>query len=179
VAPEATLQSHVRTAPFQALPLELTLLQHLPGYYLRGWGDGVWVVPKENFSGEERHPNGVWVRGASRSQVVVVTAAPIAKIHLRAYSLSPDNVLTIASPVDRVSVRFDTQEKREGTPLDFAVSPAARDLGFFSDHPAVRHEWFYRFTVTTTDGIVPARRDAKSQDLRYLGAFLSFNDRAP
>jgi hypothetical protein len=179
VAPEATLQSHVRTAPFQALPLELTLLQHLPGYYLRGWGDGVWVVPKENFSGEERHPNGVWVRGASRSQVVVVTAAPIAKIHLRAYSLSPDNVLTIASPVDRVSVRFDTPEKREGTPLDFAVSPAARDLGFFSDHPAVRHEWFYRFTVTTTDGIVPARRDPKSQDLRYLGAFLSFNDRAP
>jgi hypothetical protein len=176
VAPEATLQSHVRAAPFQALPLELTLLRTLPGYFLQAWGNAVWAVPKENFFGDEHHPNGVWVRGASRSEVTVVTAAPIQAIHLRAYSISADNVLTLESPTDRVSVRFDSAEKREGTPVDLALSPVARDLGFF---PGAAHEWFYRFILTTSDGIVPARRDPKSQDLRYLGTFLSFNEHGP
>jgi hypothetical protein len=178
VAPEATLQSHVRTAPFQALPLELTLLRHLPDYFVKGWGDDLWAVPKENFFADERHPNGVWVRGASRSEVVVAAPAPLARLHLRVYSISGDNVLALTSPIDRVTVRFDTPEKREGTPVDLAVSPAARDLRFI-DPSGGGHEWLYRFTLTTTDGVVPARRDAKSQDLRYLGVFLSFNDHAP
>jgi hypothetical protein len=75
-------------------------------------------------------------------------------------------------------VRFDSAEKREGTPLELAVEPVARDLSFFPP-TAAAHEWFYRFDLSTTDGIVPARRDTKSQDLRYLGVFLSFNDHAP
>jgi hypothetical protein len=176
VAPEATLQAHVRSAAFQALPLELSLLHKIPGYYLSGWGDGVWVVPKENFYAEERHPNGVWVRGASRSEVVVVAAASISSLRLRAFSLSADNELTLASAVDRVRVRFDSDAKRQGTPVELAVSPVARDLGFFTGST---HEYFYRFTLTTTDGIVPAHRDPKSQDLRYLGVFLSFNGGPP
>jgi len=179
VAPEATLQTHVRSVPFQALPLELTLLHTLPGFFLHNWGDGAWAVPKENFFVEEHHPNGVWVRGASRSEVVLVTAAPVARVHLRAYSLSPDNVLTLQSRVDRVAIRFDSEAKRQGTPVDLAVEPVARDLGFFGGGPAAPHEWLYRFVLATSDGIVPARRDSRSQDLRYLGVFLSFNDRAP
>jgi hypothetical protein len=177
VAPEATLQAHVRGATFQALPLELSLLHKIPGYFLHGWGDGVWVVPKENFYADERHPNGVWVRGASRSQVVVVTAAPISSVRLRAFSLSARNELTMESAVDRVTVRFDSEEKRQGTPVELAVRPVARDLGFFPERK--QPEYFYRFTLSTTDGLVPARRDPRSQDLRYLGVFLSFTGGAP
>jgi hypothetical protein len=180
VAPEATLQAHVRAAPFQALPLELTLLHQLPDYFIRGWGDNAWVMvgPRENLFADERHPNGVWVRGASRSELVLAAAAPLERIHLRVYSISAENVLTLASPVDRVTVRFDSAEKREGTPVDLAVSPAARDLGLLGP-AATTHEWLYRVVLTTTDGVVPARRDPKSQDLRYLGTFLSFNGHAP
>jgi hypothetical protein len=180
VAPEATLQAHVRTAPFQALPLELTLLHTMPGYFIRGWAEAPWVMagPKANLFADEHHPNGLWVRGASRSEVYLAAPAPLASLHLRVYSISGENELTLASPVDRVSVRFDTPEKREGTPLDLALGPATRDLGLLGS-PETTHEWIYRLIVTTTDGVVPARRDPKSEDLRYLGTFLSVNGHAP
>ncbi|HXO22088.1 MAG TPA: hypothetical protein VOA87_19395 [Thermoanaerobaculia bacterium] len=176
ITPEATLQAHARTATFQALPLELTLLNKIPGYFLRGWGDGVWVVPKQNFFADERNPNGVWVRGACRSEVVLVTVAPVDAVRFRAYSLSDVNELDVDSGVDRVRVVFDSEAKREGTPIELKVEPVAKDLGFFPQAP---HEYFYRFTLTDTDGLVPAHRNPQSDDLRYLGVFLSFNGKGP
>jgi hypothetical protein len=51
----------------------------------------------------------------------------------------------------------------------------ARDLGFF---PTGR-ELFYRFTLDTTVGLVPARVDPKSHDPRNLGVFLGFTGEGP
>jgi hypothetical protein len=171
VAPEATLQAHVRTPSFQALPLELTLLQKIPGYWLKGWGDGVWVVPRHNFFAQEPNIEGVWVRGASRSEVVVATLEPISSIRLRVRSLAEDNVATFESGVDRVTVRFDSQGKRDGTPVEFKVEPVARNLAFLRD---AKREYFYRFTLDVADGLMPARREENNEDYRYLGVFLEF-----
>jgi hypothetical protein len=55
--------------------------------------------------------------------------------------------------------------------VDLALRLLARDLGFF---PEGRREYFYRFVLTTTDGVVPAHRDPHSQDPRNLGVFLGF-----
>jgi len=171
LAPEPTLQAHVRAATFQALPLELTLIAKIPGYFLRAWPGGVWVVPKQNFYAEERHPRGVWVRGASRSEVVVVSPAPVERLRFKVYSLSEVNELTLDSGVQRTVVRFDSNAKRQGTPVELALRLEARNLGFFPDAP---EEYFYRFVLTSTDGVVPAHRDPKSQDTRNLGVFLGF-----
>ena len=67
-------------------------------------------------------------------------------------------------------MRFDTEGKRGGTPVDLTLAPVARDLGFF---PAGR-EIYYRFTLDTTAGLVPVRVDPKSHDPRDLGVFLGF-----
>jgi hypothetical protein len=173
ITPEATLQAHVRQPAFQALPLELTLIGYgrIPGYAVRDWGQGAWLVPKYNWFTTEPHPNGVWVRGASRSEVIVVSPEPMEKIHFNAHSLSAENVLTVESGGERVVVRFDSEGKRQGTPMELRLEPVGRDLGFF---PGAPHEYFYRFTLETTDGIMPARRDPESQDYRYLGTFLDF-----
>ncbi|HEX2254062.1 MAG TPA: hypothetical protein VHQ65_12400 [Thermoanaerobaculia bacterium] len=178
ITPEATLQSHVRTATFQALPLELTLLSggSIPGYALRNWGQGVWVLPKQNFFHAERHPNGIWVRGASRSEVVVVSPVPLRTIHFTAYSPLPDNVLTVESGVARVAVPFSEEENRDGVVVELPVEPVARDLGFLQ---GARREYFYRFTLSTTDGWMPARVEPDSPDYRYLSAFLSFTGDPP
>jgi hypothetical protein len=171
LAPAPTLQAHVRSVAFQALPLELTLIAKIPGYYLRAWTGGVWVVPKQNFYAEERHPRGVWVRGASRSEVVVVSPAPVDRLRFNVYSLSDLNEVTFDSGVERVRVSFDSDAKQQGTPIDLALRPVARNLGFF---PGAKQEYFYRFVLTSTDGVVPAHRDPKSQDTRNLGVFLGF-----
>jgi hypothetical protein len=43
--------------------------------------------------------------------------------------------------------------------------------------PGASLEWVYRFTLSVSDGIIPARRFDGSQDPRYLGVFLDFNGR--
>jgi hypothetical protein len=174
-APDPGVATHVRAPAFQALPLELTLLHRLPGYGLRGWGDAVWVVPRESFSTEEPHPNGVWVRGASRSQVVVVAPRPLQELRLRAWSLSGDNEMTLDSGAERVRVRFDTEGKRGGTPIVLELGRPAR-LGFPPGGPV---EYLYMLDLATTEGLIPARRVADSRDTRYLGVFLDFTGGGP
>ena len=168
LAPAAVL--HVESPAFQRLPMELTLLpgDHLPGFFAQTWGNAVWIEPRRSFFAEERHPHGVWVRGSTRSEVIVVSPAPISRLAFTVYSLAADNELILASGADRLRVRFDTEGKRNGTPADLAVEPVARDLGFFP------RDFFYRFTLETTGGLVPARRDPKSRDPRDLGVFLDF-----
>ena len=179
IAPEFTLQSHVRSAPFQALPLELTLLPggRIPGYAFVNYGQGTWVLPKQNFFAQERHPNGVWVRGSSRSQVIVVSPIELETVYFTAYSPLPGNVLTVDGGGERVVVDFADQAAREqGAPVEVAVEPIARDLGFL---PRARHEYFYRLEVATTEGWLPARREEGSGDFRYLSTFLSFTGGRP
>jgi hypothetical protein len=179
IAPEFTLQSHVRSAPFQALPLELTLLQggRVPGYAFVNYGQGTWVVPKQNFFAQERHPNGVWVRGSSHSQVTVVSPIELATVYFTAYSPVPGNVLTVDGGGERAVVDFADQAARErGAAVEVAVEPVARDLGFL---PRSRHEYFYRLEISTTEGWMPTRRDEGSQDHRYLSTFLSFTGAPP
>jgi hypothetical protein len=163
---------------FQRLPLELTLLpgDHLPGYFTRTWNDAVWLVPRHAFFAGERHPHGVWVRGATRSEVIVVSPRPLSRLAFTAWSLAPGNVLTVASGGERLTVRFDTEGKRNGTPVELALHPAARDLGFF---PQSAGEAFYRLTLEVSGGLVPARVDPRSQDPRYLGVFLDFTGEGP
>ena len=69
----------------------------------------------------------------------------------------------------RLRVRFDTEGKRTGTPVELRLAPAARNLGFF---PAAPRERVYRLTLETTTGLVPARVDRNSSDPRDLGVFL-------
>jgi hypothetical protein len=169
LAPEAPLQFHTQAPAFQRLPLELTLLpgESLPGFIAQTWGDALWVFPGTFFA-EERHPHGVWVRGGTRSEVTVVSPKPLSRLSFLVYSLTADNELILQSNADRFRVRFDTEGKRNGTPVELAVEPVARNLGLFPrDH-------FYRFTLETTGGLVSSRYDRKSADPRNLGVFLDF-----
>jgi hypothetical protein len=82
----------------------------------------------------------------------------------------------VAGSGERLTVRFDTEGKRNGTPVELAPRPAARGLGFF---PQASGESFYRLTFDISGGLVPARVDPKSQDPRYLGVFLDFTGEGP
>lgn len=155
---------------FRALPLELTLLGEgvqLPGYGVRNWGQGLWIVPRATFWADEADPNGVWVRGASTSEVVVVSPRPLEEIRFQARSFAEENEMVVESGAERVLVRFDTEGKRRGTPVSLALEPAAAGLGILPSG-----DWIYRFTLSVSDGIIPARRLPGNQDPRYLGVFL-------
>ncbi|MEM9291989.1 MAG: hypothetical protein AAGD01_09940 [Acidobacteriota bacterium] len=175
IAGEFGLQVHTRSSTFQALPLELTLLRGgmIPGYWIRGWPGGTWITPRQNFFAREKHPDGVWVRGASDSDIILVSRGERESISLRLQSLSAKNVVTFETEAGTVRVRFDTEEKRQGTPVEIPLGePVARDLdNFVFDGP----ERYYRIRLKVSDGMVPQRRDPQSQDLRYLGVFLGWD----
>jgi len=178
VAPEFGLQVHTRSAPFQALPLELTLLPQgrLPGYFVRSWSQGLWVVPRQNFFAQEHHLNGVWVRGGSRSEVYVISPVRFDTLTLWVWCPLAANVLTLESGVDRVEVPFDTAENRSGRKVELKVKPVTRNLGVLGTGSP---EWFYRFDLETTDGFLPATSEPGSRDYRYLSTFLSFKGEPP
>ena len=157
---------------FRALPLEMTLLGEgvqLPGYGVRNWGQGLWIVPRATFWVDEGAPDGVWVRGASTSEIVVVSPRPLKEVRFHARSLAEENEMVAESTEERVLVRFDTEGKRAGTPVALALEPDAKGLGLLPTE-----DWIYRFTLTVSDGIIPARRLIGNPDPRYLGVFLDF-----
>ncbi|MCB1057774.1 MAG: hypothetical protein KDD11_19920 [Acidobacteria bacterium] len=174
IAPEFGLQVHTRTPAFRALPLELTLLQGgtIPGYFIRYWNGATWIVPRENFFAQEENPDGVWVRGASRSEIFLVSPEPLETLSFSTQSVSAINVLTVRAGDRRVKVRYDTAEKRQGTPVSIPLGePYARDLDGFVPGGS---EYYYRIYLDSTDGMVPERRFPGTEDLRYLGTFLDF-----
>jgi hypothetical protein len=157
---------------FRPLPLELTLLGdgvQLPGYRVRGWEETVWVLPLATSWPDEGHPNGAWLKGASTSEVVVVSPEPLERIRFNVHSLTDDNELLVDSGAERVLVRFDSEGKRNGAPVDLAVKQTASGLGIL---PGAAEEHVYRFTLAVSGGIIPARRLPGSRDPRYLGVFL-------
>jgi hypothetical protein len=173
IVPPPPHTGEIRT--FRALPLELTLLGEgvqLPGYGVRNWGQGLWIVPRATFWVDEGNPNGVWVRGASTSEVVVVSPKPLREVRFYAHSYAEENEMIAESDAERVLVRFDSEGKRNGAPVTLALEPDATGLGLLPTE-----DWVYRFTLTVSDGIIPARRLPGNQDPRYLGVFLDFNGR--
>ena len=157
---------------FRALPLELTLLGdgvQFPGHRVRVWEETVWILPMATSWPDEGHPNGAWLKGASASEVVVISPEPIDRIRFNVHSLTDDNEILVDSGAERVLVRFDSEGKRNGAPVEMAVEPVASDLGIV---PGAAEEHVYRFTLTVSGGIIPARRLSGNRDPRYLGVFL-------
>lgn len=161
---------------FSRLPLELRLLAGnrpgrpegagLPGYSARVWGDAMWLLPADEFFAGEHNPRGVWMRGASAAEVIVVSPRPLAALVFTAVSLAADNELLVDGGAGTVRVVFDSAGKRAGTPIELPLVALARDLGGFFPH-----ESYYRLRVRASGGLVPARRDASASDPRYLGVF--------
>ncbi len=158
------------------LPLELTLLGdgvQLSGYRMRSWDAAVWVLPLATTWPDEEHPNGTWVKGGSATEILVISPKPLDRIPLRVHSLTADNEVRIDSGAESVLVRFDSEGKRNGAPVDLKVEPKAAGLGILpGESSGSGAEHVYRFTLTVSDGIIPARRLPGSRDPRFLGVFL-------
>lgn len=164
-------------AAFQLLPLELDRLAagDLAGYAGRPWGGSWWIVPRAAFFVGEENPAGVWVRGATDSQVVVVTPAPVEAVSFRAHSLAgADNRLRVTSSVGTVTVLFDSLAKQQGSLVSLPLEPVAR-----APARGGGTIFYSTFRLAVTGGEVAARHYPGSGDRRYLGVFLDFTGSGP
>lgn len=161
------------------LPLELSrlgaarpgaaTLAGVPGYHARALGEAIWLLPRDRFFVEEGNPRGVWMKGASAAEVIVVAPRPLDRLELVAVALAEDNELRLEAGAGAERIRFDTAGKRAGAPVSLPLAPLARNLGGFFPE-----EVYYRLRLSCSSGAVPARQNPASQDTRYLGVFLDF-----
>ena len=158
-------------ATFRPLPLESPAVPgRLPGFVTRSWRGESWHLPRTTVFADDGHPNGFWVRGASRSEIWFETAPETRVLPLRAHSLAAGGALRISSAGGSVVVRFDDLERLQGAPIRVPLGPGRR-LGEFR----VGH----RLRIEMVGGRIASEHYPGSPDDRFLGAFLDLTGQGP
>jgi hypothetical protein len=145
------------------LPIELTLVDDLPvrlnAQRMRLDLDGglLYLMDGNAFLPEEQKR--FWVAGAARAEMILRTDRAIAKATLSLHS-GVANHVTIS--LGRGSASIDLSPDGNGT----VVLEPGPGIVYTNGSRS------YVFMVTTTDGFVPADRDPKSADRRFLGVFI-------
>jgi hypothetical protein len=145
------------------LPIELTLADNLPVRLdlqrSRLDLDGALLYEMDENAFLPEQTKRFWVAGAARAEMILRTDRPIEKATLNLHSVVANHV---SVTLGRANAEIDLQADGSGT-LVFDPGPGAAYNG---------GSRAYVFTVTTTNGFVPAEADPKSPDRRFLGVFI-------
>lgn len=161
-------------AALRLLPAELTRFADAERF---GWtaaerGGSMWVTPAR-LTSPAGGDGGFWLRGDARAEVWVVAPRALDEIALTARALSPHGSLELRSAGTRVTTRFDSPDKRAGTPLVVPLAPRTAGLEVFA-----RREVFHRLTVLTGTGVPgdrAVRVGAHDGPPRYPGVLLDLD----
>jgi hypothetical protein len=161
----------VEKGPARRLPVELTMANDLPMRLaqqpLRGHvhygpederGSLLYFLDQNAWPPE---PNGMWISGAGRADIIVRTVRPIDHLEVEAESPIP-TVLVMSMGKDQVRVTI-----KPGQVARFTV-PASGVRG------ARDNEYNYLLTARSTEGFIPHLVDPQSGDYRNLGAQVRF-----
>jgi hypothetical protein len=162
------------------LPLELHLAAaaRLPGYAARWWpGGALWLVPRGSVFVAEGHPNGAWVRGDSRSELILVAREPQLDLPLTLHALG-DVTARLDTGAETLRVRFDSLAKRQGTQVRLAMRPVALLPSPFTPE-AGELVYYYRLELTVEGGTIAMLHDPANADRRFLGIFLDLTGEGP
>ncbi len=154
--------------PVRRLPVELTMANDLPirldpsrGYVHYGPYDEqgmiLYFLDQHAWPPE---PEGMWVSGAGRADVIVRTSRPVDHLVVEAHSPIRTS-LTVSAGAEAVTVQV-----QPGPPVTFDV-PVSGVHGL-GDYACL-------LSATSTEGFVPHVMDPASPDTRNLGAQLRFS----
>jgi len=145
------------------LPIELTLADNLPVRLdlqrSRLDLDGALLYEMDENAFLPEQTRRFWVAGAARAEMILRTDRSIAKATLSFHS-AVENHVTVT--LGRARATIDLAADADGTIVLEPGPGAAYNGGSRA----------YVFTITTTNGFVPAEVDPKSQDKRFLGVFI-------
>lgn len=154
--------------PSRWLPVELTMANDLPvmrAEQRRGrvhygpYDENGFLLYFLDGSSWPPEPEGIWVSGYGRTEIIVRTVKPIRRLAVEMQSpISTTVTVAIGAPSTMVKLTPNQVERME--------IPAAGVRGLNS--------YAYLLTVKSTNGFVPHLIDSKNADSRYLGAQLRF-----
>jgi hypothetical protein len=157
--------------PARRLPVELTMANDLPvrlAQPLRGHvqyriDPGVLLYHLDQNSWPPE-PNGMWISGSGRSEIIMRTAFPVEYVQFEAESPVP-TVVTVSLGSTPVTVAL--QPKRTA----YFNVPASGVRGF--------GDFNYLLVTHSTEGFVPHLLEPANMDYRNLGAQLRFRPVTP
>jgi len=145
------------------LPIELTLADNLPVRLDLNRSrldlDGALLYEMDENAFLPEQTQRFWVAGAARAEMILRTDRSIEKATLHLHSAVANHV---SISLGRAHASIDLPPEGNGT-LVLEPGPGAAYNG---------GSRAYVFTVTTTDGFVPAEVDPTSHDKRFLGVFI-------
>lgn len=145
------------------LPIELTLTDNLPvrlnAQRMRLDLDGALLYEMDGNAFLPEQTKRFWVAGAARAEMILRTDRSLDKATLQLRAPVANHV-TIS--LGRARASIDLAAGGDGT---IVMAPGPGDL-----YPGGSRA--YVFTVTTTNGFVPAEADPTSHDKRFLGVFV-------
>ncbi len=168
VVPAPTLQYHMRNAPFQLFPLELSL-REIPGY------EGV-VQDELWFFGRKDHFRVVegefWFQGADPAEMWIQSAEPVRELSFEVRSLAPENAisLTVEGAAQQLVVGR-LRQRVSFAPSGPTLTRAERDP---ADFRRLVEVYLYRLRVVTSTGELPSWRQGEGGPTLYLGAILTY-----
>lgn len=157
--------------PARRLPVELTMANDLPvrlaqplrGHVQYRTDPGVLLYHLDQNSWPPE-PNGMWISGSGRSEIIMRTAFPVEYVQFEAESPVP-TVVTIS--LGSTPVRVALQPRR----VTYFNVPASGVRGF--------GDFNYLLTTHSTEGFVPHLLEPANMDYRNLGAQLRFRPVTP
>ncbi len=161
----------VEKGPARRLPVELTMANDLPvrlAQPLRGrvqyrTDPGVLLYHLDQNSWPPE-PNGMWISGSGRSDIIVRAAFPVEYMQFEAESPVP-TVITISLGATPVTVALEPRKTAY-----FSV-PTSGVRGF--------GDYCYLMTTRSSEGFVPHLLEPANTDYRNLGAQLRFRPVTP
>ncbi|MBS1817805.1 MAG: hypothetical protein JSU08_07745 [Acidobacteria bacterium] len=157
--------------PARRLPVELTMANDLPvrlaqplrGHVQYRTDPGVLLYHLDQNSWPPE-PNGMWISGSGRSEIIMRTAFPVQYVQFEAESPVP-TVITIS--LGSTPVRVALQPKK----VAYFNVPASGVRGF--------GDYNYLLVTHSTEGFVPHLLEPGNMDYRNLGAQLRFRPVTP
>ena len=155
----------------ETLPVEVAEL--LPaggeGYRLRTFGEDRWWLPEAAFYVDEKNPAGVWMRGGTEAEVLLVRLRRHDQLRLRLRSLSAGNVFRVTAGEVSLEVPFAAAVRRKPVPVELPLGEPVLSLEPTSERLAA---YVYRLRLESTHGVVPRDRNPKSSEDRNLGTLI-------
>ena len=167
VVNEPTLQAHVRNQPFPRLPIEWSLARELAGYRYLPRADVVFHGRRDELVGRREE---VWVHGAKKVEINLISTDPRRSFAFDVRNLAPDNEIELCMDGTCRTLTFDDVPSRGLRQRVVFPVQAGKRL----PRAGPQAETFrYRLTVDTAWGEQPRWRGS-GQERFYLGAALVY-----
>ncbi|MEE8278898.1 MAG: hypothetical protein V3R89_09295 [Thermoanaerobaculia bacterium] len=176
--PNPTLQAHVRNAPFRLFPLELSIIERIPGY--RGEvHSNVWFHARRDVFRDRGQE--MWIHGATTVELWMHSERQLEDLVFEVRNLAPGNHVDFRLPGARSTLQFGKQPGDMGEIERLEISPTRptstrwyKEPWEWQDGAIGTKLYVYKMLISPRTGQFPPPRPGSAREIFYMGSALTY-----